>query len=204
MDKDLKRVFFHELGHFVAREINQKYFGVIGRAKEISLYESLSKDGHYGGKTVPEIPDGEDRDKSLVSICEAMAVYVYGCFFESIYLEQNFEKCFCEYGRCNGNQDFLNWWEALRIADRKEKQEEIHKNDLDYFDQLRLNKSLDKFLSLNVPDFLINSSVEGKYSVNIDELRRITFPFIQEHELPYLEFTQRIREILNLSQMNAS
>lgn len=51
----IHRVFFHELGHFVARELNKKYFDGVG-CEEIRIEPCNTFNYDFMGKTIPEKP----------------------------------------------------------------------------------------------------------------------------------------------------
>ena len=136
MDDDLRRVFFHELGHFVAREINRKKYGDMWQTKEIKLY---SKNGQYGGEINPikyydEMP--------VIPIAEAISISTYGCFFESVYCNgADWNECFCDTGECHGYQDAFSWRKALSYANNNvDLQDEILQNDLAHYEILKQKK----------------------------------------------------------------
>ena len=194
MHADLKRVFFHELGHYVARTINLKNFGVMGKVAEIALFPSNRVYDTYEGVTTPVVPNGEDRKKPTVNVPEKLAVLTYGCFFESIYTGKDFTDCFKNFG--NGGQDVSEWAGELfklGILDKAK----INAVDDEYFLALKKGGYLDDLFKIDVAIVLINEGYGDKgYIVDLKKLDTLIEKFIASHEKMYLQYLERIRSLV--------
>jgi len=190
MNPVVKTAFFHEVGHLIAREINLKHFGVMGATKEIRLYPSKFS-GRYDGETIPEVPEGEDPQKSTVSVAEKLAVIPYGCYIEAIYLERDFEICFSPDN--SGGRDLVDGWSGLKekAADTKA----LYQYIKDHFNNLKESGCFKELLKIDVEQYLIETEKEN-YIIDLEKLRKIIAEFLLRHEEIYLPFVESIRGFL--------
>ncbi|MES2620023.1 MAG: hypothetical protein V4615_04155 [Bacteroidota bacterium] len=189
MHPAVKTVFFHELGHLIARELNLKNFGVMGATKEIVIYPSKHPWRDYDGATIPLIPEGEEPDKPVVSIAEKLAVIPYGCFVEAIFLKKDFETCFSSN---NGGGKDLDNWATLRMKALDSKS--LYQHVKDHFSLLTASNAFDELFKIDVESYLVEE--EGKYTVDLDKLKNLIKDFLSKHEELYLPFVEKIREFL--------
>jgi hypothetical protein len=198
MPRDLIRAFFHEVGHFVAREISSKHFEVSPPAS-IDLYPSGKMLWHYEGSFSPTIPKGQENNDEVINMPEKIVGLVYGCFFESLYFKVPFTACF-DY-RGNGSIDIDHWAGLLTkhgINGGEEKRRALIKNDEAYFDQLEKDNFFDEISQIDVMALLIEDKAQkGVYSVDIEKLREVLRPFLEEHEKIFLPYLERTRTIIN-------
>ncbi|MBL0309486.1 MAG: hypothetical protein IPP77_07385 [Bacteroidetes bacterium] len=186
----VRTVFFHELGHFIARELNLEHFKVMGTTKEINIYPSSHSWREYDGETVPLIPVGEDPNKPIVSIAEQLAVLPYGCLMEAIFIKKEFKTCFAH--NDSGGKD-VNDWSGLK--DKTKDSKALNQIVEEHFTYLSENKIFSEILNLDVGSFLVQT-VERRYSVDLDKLKKAIKPFLNKHEELYLSFVRRIRDLL--------
>src|SRR5690606_11943361 len=106
MKTPLEIVFFHEVGHYVAQQLNYKIFHT-GEVHQI-IIERVFPNGteDYMGQTISKIPDGESPETPLKNLPEKIAEMIYGCYFQSLFLKEDLDKCF-DYKNptCRGSRD---------------------------------------------------------------------------------------------------
>jgi len=196
MSNNFQRVFFHEVGHFVAKELNFKLNG-IGEAESIEL-ESIGYNNEYLGRTKPKIPAGVDPNRSIVHLAEKLASLVYGCFIQSLFLNQNFTICFDMKG--NGIED-LKEWDGI-LLNFSNKRSEIIKNEEKYFEKLislKENGHFDSFFGLNPDDYVIKDINNlSLYHLNLNAVRANIDEFLEIHQQYYYEFLNEIKNILEI------
>src|SRR4051812_19744682 len=97
----IDRVFYHELGHFVAHQLNFAYYKGNGIC-EIKIYPCHQNIEEYCGHTKPIEPEGYDEKDKKPPPAERLAEYlartVYGCMFQAYYEKSELVNCFKKYG----------------------------------------------------------------------------------------------------------
>lgn len=192
---DFERVFYHELGHFVARELNAKYYnGAPTKSFEIFLHDSQS--GLYCGELRVDKsnhPTEGDAPK-LENLATYLASSVYGCFFQSLYLGQSLNDCFNR----NGQDDCQKWISSLtanKLAHLKVAFVDIEKK---YFDSLKNDPSIIEILKLDHRDFLSKPSPEAQnYCADIKILKERLKPLIDEHYTSYQELVTQYQQLID-------
>lgn len=195
-----KRVFIHELGHFIAGKINRDNFGLSGVAK-IKLTKHQTKfDEDFIGETIYKVPTGESEVKVLENLPQKIANLVYGCYFQSIYLKTELKKCLdWDNPNANGKIDMNDIISAVTMFDISSEKRSILYPYLekDYFEQLRSKKK--EFISLfnlNPEDFYTEIN-DYETDINLMKLDKATKEFINSHTKTYLNFILKIEEILD-------
>src|SRR5688572_23049678 len=92
--EDLKRVFFHELGHFIANEINQRFYSGTG-TKSITIDLAFPIDHLYVGDTRINLsPDEKEKKPPTRELLpETLAGLIYGCIVQAHYKNENLTPC---------------------------------------------------------------------------------------------------------------
>ncbi len=196
--KNLNRVFFHELGHFIAQELNYKIYNVAQGTEEIWIKPLiLNKDIDYIAGTKVKKPKGYilKKDKRIIDFpIHFIGNVVYGCIIQTLYLKRNekykFEDCF-GFPNKNGSDDVSNFASTNNYFNSKKRREVINFIKNNYIQELENQKRhMDKLFSLNVIDFL-----NDNYTIKLNELRIVLKDFMSEHEKNYSYFIEKIKKI---------
>lgn len=191
--EDIKRVFFHELGHFVAREINHLYYS--GQStKSIDIYpHELHPELFLGDLKVYVSNDGKgSKVASLDVLPEYLASSTYGCFFQSYYQRTSIRECLDK----NGTDDMQKWITSLMANGLDWLNSDIASCDEEYFKLLNHTNKLDELMKLKPENYLIDNE-NMNYSVDIDKLRKDTSGLIEKHYLFYKTLVDKYIVILN-------
>jgi len=191
----IHRVFFHELGHFVARELNENYFDGTGSV-EIKIYPCPQDASEYCGHLTPIRPEGiSENDKTPVPIdrlAEHLTCNIYGCIFQSYYLNIDVRTC----TDINGEDDIKDWIGSLSANKLSFLNKEIFQLSTQYLELLKSQKLLDKFIKVLPEDYLIETEYRH-YVVNLHKLRDDTSQIIEEHHEYYKKFVEGHQEIID-------
>jgi hypothetical protein len=194
MVNDLVRVFFHELGHFVARELNHEYFNST-KVKSIDFYLVNTSMQLYEGELKVELPEGgiESLVPTPENLPEYLASSTYGCIFQSYWLKQDLNECF----NVNGNDDFSMWMKSLKANNVEEFKGKFIEVEKQHFEYLKENHLLDIYMDLDVHDFIYKTGQEySNYHVDIEKLKKAIMPFIDKHHDTYLLLIEKYKDIL--------
>jgi len=194
MSFDLSTVFFHELGHFVAHELNEAHLNgpsVIA----ISLYPDGKAD-RQGETTIHDgtfyHPKGEHF---LFRLPQYLASFVYGCYFQTYYLQKtvqrkslqevflSFQTCYSGLG--DGSGDAGTHGDLLERVGLVMCKSEFSRIEDAYFQQLITQDRLAAFLSLQPTDYFPD---RVSLRANLDRLRTDTKMAIAQHGPIYLPF----------------
>jgi len=194
MKEDVKRVFFHELGHFVAHEINKRYYHGTG-TKSIEIFPFPYNNELFEGDA--KINCSEDEREKNVPRIELLAEYLasstYGCIFQSYYKnEETFDDCFKD----NGRKDSEQWLKAMRNYRIDDYKSEITRVESGYFKMLRKKGALDNFMTLEPENYLTDRGFEN-YSVDVDKLRKDTENIVTAHQKDYDELIQKYQAYID-------
>jgi hypothetical protein len=189
----LNRVFYHELGHFVAHELNRIYYTGLG-TKSISIFPFPANPELYLGEAKMNLSPDEREKKapSLVQLPVYLASSSYGCIFQSYYMKTELKKCF----DLNGEDDMQKWIGALFANCLDWLNSDIAACEREYFDLLSNNRELDVFMQLNTSDYLIESA-DKNYSIDIANLRSDTAAFVEKHYSHYNSLIEKISQIID-------
>ena len=183
------RVFFHELGHFVAHEIIFRTFGIHKTERiEIKRYGN-----DYAGQLVPAVPEGQDPNTPLTNQCEKIVELAYGCIFQAVYLSTDFKECFNH--KSQGYDDASVWAGILgRIGHNKQIQISTLQNA--YFTYLKESGTLVNFFKIN-PNKYIITITEDLGIVDINLLLADISEEIESHNAIFLVFVEKVRKIIS-------
>ncbi len=191
--EDRNRVFFHELGHFLAREINHLYYN--GPAvKSIDIFpHPLDNELYLGDTKIILSADGkENKPPTNETLPEYLASSTYGCIFQAYSQNTTLEHCFC----FNGKDDFDKWYGALLANGLDWLRVDISSMEKEYFKLLKEKGELDEMVKL-LPDTYLTDNGNQNYSVNISKLRENTSIFIKKHHPIYKQFVEKYNKMFS-------
>jgi hypothetical protein len=181
----INRVFFHELGHFVARELNCRLYDVPHPAA-IEIHSCPEDRDEYCGSIIFDTAvasGGKPTPKERLA--GYIAATTYGCIFQAYYKHSSLNAAQDK----NGEEDIKHWVGALtryNVSSQK-----IHSIEEKYFDYLIDNKVLDGFLSI-VPEQFLEQREKDVFSVMMCRLREAIQPLLDAH---YSNYQNLINEL---------
>ncbi len=202
MIAEIKKVFFHELGHYIANRINHINF-CMSPVQEIILtkHENASK-VKYEGQTSFKIPKGESIITSLKHPPQKIAELVYGCYFQSLYLNVPLTLCLdWRNDKANGLKDYEGIMDVLSTCEvPTNKNKEFYNYILKkYFSRLKLHKQeFETLFKLSPSNYLIKKN-DIVFQVDLKKLENATEDFIKFHTPTYLNFISEISLILGFN-----
>lgn len=114
MDYTLKKenIFWHEVGHYCAQQLNKKYYGKFGcRGIEIIKVDQNGVIRYKGGATQNTPPDHDPDSPEINHPASFIGSLVYGCIFQSCFLNEPFAACFnTRENGANGFNDYDRVW----------------------------------------------------------------------------------------------
>jgi hypothetical protein len=190
--EEIKRVFFHELGHFIAHEINRKFYHGTG-TKSIVIYPANGNSDLFLGEAIINLSEDE-REKNAPFreiLPEYLASSTYGCIFQSYYLGTSLNDCFKQ----NGHDDSKKWHDSLGAHGLDHLRAEISTAEKEYFELLKQEKALDEMMVFNSETYLVNLGNEN-YNVDINQLSIDSASFVDKHKEMYKILINKYLQIL--------
>jgi hypothetical protein len=188
----IDRVFFHELGHLIAGEIDRRFYYGSG-VKKIELTPCTTNNNFYCGETFPVVPDDvvPNQPIAIGRLPKFLAAQMYGCFFQDYYCgETKFKRCL----DMNGQKDISNWRTGLSISGWTDYFYECAVAEREHYQRLLDAKCLDVFLKIAPADYLVQTG-EYDYEVDIQKLLNDLTDEIDEHFLFYNELIEQYETI---------
>lgn len=180
---EIERVFYHELGHYTAQELNRRYYNGTG-VNEILIYPCAKDETKFCGHTQPKLPEGYDgkikKPPPIHRLAEYLASLVYGCFFQCYWQNISISDCFNTYG----NDDTNYWLGAIRGNNMVSTNKYFAAIDEEYYRKLVKNRDLDRFFSLRPADYLVETQPRH-YQVNLAKLDKDANETIVAHHEHY-------------------
>ncbi|WP_028523268.1 hypothetical protein [Runella limosa] len=193
-ENNFETVFWHELGHFVAYTICYEEFKIL-RVGRIKFFQKKGTDSIDAGIIYGAIPKDQGIDYDRGSIPERITTTLYGCIFESIFTEKDFETCFHSVPALKDKQSFLD--ESGSYSKKIEHITVKYAANLrfkEYFNQLNFNNFLPFFDDFDEEENQIVYYIE---EAEVTKLELILQQFLKEHKSDYLQFLQSVRTIMN-------
>lgn len=195
MNESIDRCFFHELGHFVADQLNKDLFDHLG-VEKLSIYPCEKNVLRYCGHITPIKPAGFDPKNSLPPPLKRLASYLaslmHGCIFQSYYLnDPDINSCLSNNGGCDVNY-FRGTLYDYRVYDLSPFFA-IHDS---YYLELRGHRRLDGFLSLSPMEFL-KLEKSGEYFADIAKLSSAIQPLLEEYKSDYVQFVTEYQGLVD-------
>lgn len=196
LSDEVRRSFFHELGHFVASSLNYQVFHS-PKIREM-VFEEVNPNkfiGHVKLISIPEV--------NLQNFGSIAANVVYGCFFEGI-SNWKYEKmcldyydCFSQYGHGKSDRNLLiSLFIKNHLKLNLEEYTNIPEELKPVFDNQIIKMSNDPNLmllfNLNISDYFSQFPV-NMYNVNIEKLEKEIHPIIDAHKEDYINFVKNIK-----------
>jgi hypothetical protein len=190
--EDLRRVFFHEFGHFIAHEVYKRYYGGTG-TKSISISESPEHQGLFLGEAKINLSEDEKEKKlpTVETLPHYLASSSYGCIFQSYYLGQSLEECF----KPNGQDDMNKWYSCLHGHQLVGYNSEFSKAETEFFEQLKESKEFGEWIKFDPNNYVIDLG-EQNYQVDLDRLRQDTSSLLDSQYKLYDQLINRYKEII--------
>lgn len=193
--REINRVFFHELGHFVAGELNAQHYGT-APVKRVEIYICDHILNRYCGELTFDItshPGARDAPNVKTLACY-LASSIYGSVFQSIFLGQKLNEAVKQ----NGSDDFSKWWGALRHNNLSSFKSEFVDVENSYCESLRENLDIKNFFDLDPSEFLFNPSPEAiNFYIDIPALRDKIHHLVDTHFAKYQELITGHQEIID-------
>jgi hypothetical protein len=198
LSKNLKCVFFHETGHFVAKELNFRRGKGTG-TRAIEIVPDLENWGYYKGWTHPILPSDQQTDKIAPPerLAEDIASLIYGCIFQGYYMHSDFHRCFSP--KEGGFDDSDKW--LSRLLYYKIDNMEVSEMEKNYFNQLLENNELDTIINLNPGDYLQKAGKYDHFTVDVNALRHNLSDFLDRHITTYEGLLHNYQQLFNQSPM---
>jgi hypothetical protein len=191
MVDDVERVFFHELGHMVAHEINKKYYNGTG-TKSIDIWPAEHNRNLFVGEAKVNLSDDEKEKNAPTykTLPEYLASSTYGCIFQSYLQNEELKKCF----ENNGKDDSEKWYNSLRIHNLDDYRSEVVAVEREYYAILKEKQTLDELMALDFRKYTIDKG-NKHYSINVEDLRNDISDFVENHKITYNELLEKYRFI---------
>jgi len=196
--ENLRRVFIHETGHFLARTLNLECFNIGAGVENIIIKTyGLERVQEYVGETIPKKPNNYVETNNIENVPEYLAVLFYGCIFQSFIKSldsfNNFQNCFNPSNKANGKFDF-DAFRGLDISGIRRKAL-VDYIQTDYVVSIAEDSShIDRLLKLDPLKYLLKN--KDVFVVNLELLEDDLSQFIEEHKTYYLIFLKNINQIL--------
>lgn len=184
----LNRVFFHELGHYVAQELNRQFYNGTG-VRSVTIFPCEQNNNELCGGTQPHFPEGHNPNDKKPPPIERLAQYlasvIHGCMFQCYHDKSNIDECFRTYG----NNDTDYWLSALKSHKMGEANKDFARIDAAYFRQLLDTHALDGFMQLVPQNYLVVGE-PNHYDVNLERLSEDTNCLIAEYANIYRQLIE--------------
>lgn len=179
----ITRVFFHELGHYVAQELNRIYYGGTG-VHEMSIFPCATDNSELCGGTLPKLPDGVDRTEHrpppIERLAQLLASLVHGCMFQCYFDGTKFGDCLITFG----DGDINDRLGALSSHGISFAHKYFYNLDVLYFQNLVSNSLLSDFGKLNPQDYFLSQN-QDKILIDLDRLQKEIGPVIAAYYPTY-------------------
>ena len=194
------RVFWHEVGHFVAASYNQLYYGWYG-TNSITLIKRQIGTNRYDftGEHAPIKPENYNPKEPIKQPAAKIACLAYGCIFQSIRLDyKKLSYCFDQNIYANGYDDFKDVvGVAARIEIYPPNTKHIYECIDAHFERIRKNPEFKELFASDISDFI--QSEEDKFNIDIEGVELLVADFLRKHERNYRLFVEELEFILENS-----
>lgn len=199
MQDKLKQIIIHELGHYVARELNFNLFDVGEGVEKVRI---LTKSKiPYQGQTIAIKPK-DYNPKEVNNKAEYIAVLVYGCIFEAVFTDKHFIHFFNEVD--SGKHDYSEYnYLLIKYFDEETRIDLICYLRDEYFKLLTDNRNhFDHLFNMNFDNLLITLNDEN-YEINLEVLKEEIAVFLECHKIFYKGCVSEISRILSLKEVES-
>lgn len=191
------RVFYHEIGHWAAWELNKLLFNAGNGVRSIKLIAAKSEqEFDYRGETVPLTPENYIQSDNVQHLPEFIGVLLYGCIFQTFFLSKaTFKECFNGSSWANGKLDSDEFTALEKQVNGLKRKKIIDYVETDYLNKLRDSQVFRYVMEFEPDNVLIPD--ENGYSVDLEKLDDELYDFMQSHQQDYQDFIEAIRAITN-------
>lgn len=191
MDRIFKKTIIHEIGHYTARTLNHEIYKIGEGVDKIEFEKKNAFE--YEGRTIPIKPENYKESNPIINLPEYISIQFYGCIFQSLYLEEEFNNCFAIHK--NGEKDVSAYSHHTNDL-AKEKKMRISKYFREHhIPKLKSNK--EHFAEIFDKDYSNLLRVESfGYTLEMNELRKELDQFLIKHTSYYNELIIKIRTII--------
>lgn len=187
--ESIQRVFIHELGHFVAHELNHKYYNGTGVAA-VLLHPCDKNINEICGSCKPIINGNENNLVPIERLAEYLAVTIHGCLFQAYFMKQDWNDCMCGSTNGNGGGDVEQWCKALYY--NKQYNHRFTEIENNFFVKLVNEKFLEGFCALKVQDY-IHYSYNDTHTIDVEKLREDVAVSLEMYYPIYQELINQYR-----------
>ncbi|MDQ0107443.1 hypothetical protein J2T02_002562 [Chitinophaga terrae (ex Kim and Jung 2007)] len=191
-----ENIFWHEVGHYCAEQINKTCFQKFG-CQGIVIHR-VNQDGmiKYQGSATPIKPPNFDPNEThIIHPASLVGSLVYGCIFQSCFLNQPFEYCFdVEHNGANGFHDYYDYRGVVSMfflsPDEKSQLEQL------VFEQLAVVKADISECGIFKIDIahLIGQDTD-RTDISSEELDGLFSEFLHQHASAYKTFVEKIEKL---------
>ncbi|WP_282056035.1 hypothetical protein [Maribacter luteus] len=198
---NLKRVFIHEIGHFVSRELNYEHYQIgLGTEQIYIEAHKFPKTIEYTGGATAIKPKGYIDNGEVENPIEYMAVILYGCILQTLYLKSKddyeFRICFSISNGANGKLDAEEFSAMEKYLAGPKRKKIVEFIETEYLNKLSADQNhLKKLFELDPLKFV--EIRNERLFVNLDLLRECLRTFMIEHQEYYSDFINNIKLIKN-------
>ncbi len=191
----VKRVFFHELGHYISSKLNERFYSGFG-PKHFKIYRCKNKYDEFCGEVAPNIPEEYENSTMFFDrLPENLVGSIYGCIFQCYFTyTRELNYCFDQFGvddmfKYNGT--LIR--HKLGLLKRLKLQEVYYQHFIEIFD----NKSLEKLKQIDYILFLVPCEGEmDSYDINLSELDNNIEEFLEEYIDIYSKFVDNFKNVI--------
>ncbi|WP_343745085.1 hypothetical protein [Chitinophaga sp.] len=195
MDCTLKieNIFWHEVGHYFAQQLNKKYYGKFGcQGIRITKVDENGIIRYTGGATPVTPPNHDPKSLEIKHPASSIGSLVYGCIFQSCFLRTPFAACFAEerFG-VNGFHDYNGVWATANIFFlSKTEKDELDTLITQQFEIVCSNLSQAKIFDIDISAFFTTNKTNNW--IPVEELDEIFSTIIDQHGPIYKNFVDKI------------
>tara|TARA_R110000765_G_scaffold128003_2_gene226101 strand:- start:188 stop:802 length:615 start_codon:yes stop_codon:yes gene_type:complete len=200
-NSDHQRAFIHELGHFIASELNFRIYKYDRRIEEFIISPRKGS----------EFSDGEVKTSKATALSydpyNTAKEYVktfYGCLFEILYRKIQINECLCsriidEFLILNYGNGLLDYQQMGNIASRPE----INKYKKEWFsyitknqiENIKNNPEFERIFELKYENYILTNENDFCY-IDIEKLIPDVENFINSHSKFYKNLVETLEHIV--------
>lgn len=191
----IKKVFIHELGHFLANLINYKH-SQLSKPETIHFYPCEEDETDLCGHLVVEKPEGyKDEIAPKERLAEYIGKTVMGCVFQSYFHNVNLEKCLYTNGSMDSN--------GILTAKNKhamsvQQMQRLSKLEDTFVIILKNAKALEFVYDLDPLQFIQEPKNNEQWDVNMNKLSDFIAGInLEPFEKLYLTFLENLRIVIH-------
>lgn len=179
--EDIKRVFFHEMGHLVADEINHLHFSDKD-IESITIFPCQQDQTRYCGETrlLSLTKASRNTPPTKERLAQRLLAITYGCLFQAYMQGSTLKEAF----DANGHEDIDLWSSMLDTHGIKYYKTAFIELDSEFFERLKYNGALNELLAIPFMDYLIDNG-DRTFTVKLADLRDSIRPLIDKHLVYY-------------------